>query len=176
MKTNKTRVYTQVINTPIGEMRAYATNKGLCFLKFSDKEKSEKILQHVLKTLHATSINEENAIIAQTRQEITEYFNAKRQTFQIPLHVVGTHFQKQVWKTLQTIPYGKTLSYSEEAKQMQQASAVRAVANANGRNRISIIIPCHRIIGSDGSLTGYSGGIERKKWLLEFEKLKAENI
>lgn len=170
MKTTKTKVYTQIINTPLGEMGAYATDKGLFVLKFSDKGKGEKILQQVLKVLNATLLNEENSIIVQTRRELTEYFNGDRQTFQIPLYIVGTDFQKQVWQTIQNIPYGKTISYGEEAKQMKQASAVRAIANANGRNRISIIIPCHRIIGSDGSLTGYGGGLDRKKWLLEFEK------
>lgn len=166
----KTPVYTQIIPTPLGDMAAYATEKGLCFLKFADQTKGEKIAQQVLKSLNANLINEENSVLAQTRRELGEYFDGSRQTFDTPLHIVGTDFQQYVWQTLQTIAYGKTLSYGEEAKQMQQASAVRAVANANGRNRISIIIPCHRVIGSNGSLTGYGGGLERKQWLLDFEQ------
>lgn len=174
MKTTKTKIYSQIIDTPLGEMKAYATGKGLFFLNFLDKENSKKMLQQVLKKINATFIDEENTIIVQTRQELTEYFNRKRQIFQTPLHIIGTDFQKQVWKTIQSIPYGKTISYSEEAEQMQRPEAVRAVANANARNRISIIIPCHRIIGRDGSLRGYNGGMERKKKLLQFEN-KFEN-
>lgn len=169
MKT-KTIVYTQTISTPLGDMAAYATEKGLCFLKFANQTKGKKIVQQVLKSLNADLINEENAVLAQTRRELDEYFNGSRRTFDTSLHIVGTDFQRRVWRTLQTIAYGKTLSYGDEAKQMQQANAARAVANANGRNRISIIIPCHRVIGSNGSLTGYGGGLERKQWLLDFEQ------
>jgi len=86
------------------------------------------------------------------------------------LHTPGTDFQKSVWKILQEIPYGETRSYKQQAIALGNPKAIRAVASANGHNRISIIIPCHRVIGSDGSLTGYGGGLHRKKWLLDFEK------
>lgn len=174
-KIPQTTIYTQTINTPLGDMVAYATDNGLCFLKFSDQEKSEKILQQLLKNLNGTLKMAENNVLIQTRQELAEYFAGRRQTFQTPLHIVGTDFQQTVWNTLRTISYGNTISYGEQAKRMQKGNAVRAVANANGHNRISIIIPCHRVIGSNGALTGYAGGLERKKWLLAFEKGIAEN-
>src|SRR5699024_10469520 len=91
-------------------------------------------------------------------------------TFTVPLTLVGTDFQKEVWQALQTIPYGKTRSYKEQSQQIGNEKAIRAVAGANGQNKISVIIPCHRIIGSDGSLTGYGGGLWRKRYLLELEQ------
>ena len=90
-------------------------------------------------------------------------------TFKTPIELIGTDFQKQVWKLLEQIPYGKTISYLELSKQLGDVKAIRAVANANGKNPLWILIPCHRVIGSDGSLTGYAGGLHRKKWLLEHE-------
>jgi len=103
------------------------------------------------------------------KQQIDEYFEGKRTVFTVPLFTPGTDFQQSVWEVLQTIPYGSTRSYKQQAIAINKPEAVRAVANANGLNRISIIIPCHRVIGSDGNLTGYGGGLWRKKWLLEFE-------
>ena len=104
------------------------------------------------------------------KQQLDEYFEGKRKEFTIPLFTPGSEFQQSVWKTLRTIPYGSTRSYKKQAELLQRPKAVRAVANANGMNRISIIIPCHRVIGEDGSLTGYGGGLWRKKWLLDLEK------
>jgi len=104
------------------------------------------------------------------RKEIGEYFEGKRKSFSVPLDAPGTEFQKSVWEELKRIPYGKTISYKTQAAKLKKPEAVRAVANANGHNRISIIIPCHRVIGEDGTLTGYGGGLWRKKWLLDFEK------
>jgi methylated-DNA-[protein]-cysteine S-methyltransferase len=101
--------------------------------------------------------------------QLQEYFDGKRKDFDIKLNPEGTDFQKKVWNQLLEIPYGKTLSYLELSKQLGDVKAIRAVANANGKNPIWIIIPCHRVIGSDGSLTGYAGGLNRKQWLLEHE-------
>ena len=101
--------------------------------------------------------------------QLSEYFEGTRQQFHLKLNPEGTHFQKQVWKLLEQIPYGKTISYLELSKQLGDVKAIRAVANANGKNPLWIIIPCHRVIGSDGSLTGYAGGLQRKQWLLEHE-------
>ena len=101
--------------------------------------------------------------------QLKEYFQGKRTSFNLLLNPQGTKFQKLVWKGLSTIPYGKTISYLAQSKKIGDIKAVRAVAAANGKNPISIIIPCHRVIGSDGSLTGYAGGVWRKKWLLDFE-------
>lgn len=101
--------------------------------------------------------------------QLQEYFEGKRQTFHLNLNPQGTEFQKKVWKQLQHIPYGKSISYLELSKQLGDSKAIRAVANANAKNPIWIVIPCHRVIGSDGSLTGYAGGLERKQWLLNHE-------
>ena len=101
--------------------------------------------------------------------QLNEYFAGDRTLFDLKLNPEGTTFQKQVWNALQTIPYGKTLSYLELSKQLGDVKAIRAVANANGKNTLWIIVPCHRVIGSDGSLTGYAGGLHRKQWLLEHE-------
>ncbi|MDD7887207.1 methylated-DNA--[protein]-cysteine S-methyltransferase [Flavivirga sp. 57AJ16] len=101
--------------------------------------------------------------------QLKEYFEGKRSQFNLKLNPQGTEFQKKVWKQLEQIPYGKTLSYLELSKQLGDVKAIRAVANANGKNPLWIIVPCHRVIGSDGSLTGYAGGLHRKKWLLEHE-------
>lgn len=102
-------------------------------------------------------------------QQLSEYFNGKRRTFNLKLNPQGTEFQKRVWNELLNVPYGKTRTYLEQTKKLGDVKAIRAVASANGKNPIWIIIPCHRIIGSDGSLTGYAGGIWRKKWLLAHE-------
>ncbi|MBO3096682.1 methylated-DNA--[protein]-cysteine S-methyltransferase [Gelidibacter pelagius] len=101
--------------------------------------------------------------------QLNEYFEDKRTQFDLTLNPEGTDFQKKVWSALQTIPYGKTCSYLELSQQLGDAKAIRAVANANGRNPLWIVVPCHRVIGSDGSLTGYAGGLYRKQWLLEHE-------
>lgn len=101
--------------------------------------------------------------------QLNEYFEGQRETFNLKLNPQGTSFQQSVWKTLQSIPYGKTISYLELSKRLGDIKAIRAVANANGKNPLWIIIPCHRVIGSDGSLTGYAGGLARKQWLLEHE-------
>jgi methylated-DNA-[protein]-cysteine S-methyltransferase len=104
------------------------------------------------------------------RRQLQEYFAGELREFDIPLLMEGTEFQKRVWKTLQTIPYGETISYGELAKKIGDSKAVRAVGAANGQNPIPIIVPCHRVIGSDGSLTGFGGGIENKRKLLELER------
>ena len=104
-------------------------------------------------------------------QQLTEYFAGSRRSFNLPLQLQGTDFQKRVWSQLTEIPYGETLSYGELAKRIDNPNASRAVGLANGRNPISILVPCHRVIGADGSLTGYGGGVERKRWLLAHEGL-----
>jgi AraC family transcriptional regulator of adaptative response/methylated-DNA-[protein]-cysteine methyltransferase len=105
--------------------------------------------------------------------ELDEYFEGKRKTFTVPLDTAGTTFQQRVWQMLTTIPYGQTRSYGEQARLIGMPTAVRAVARANGDNRISILIPCHRVVGADGKLTGYGGGLWRKQWLLELERKHA---
>ncbi len=157
------------ITTPLGPMFVCSTEKGICLLEFVDRKMLEtefKDLQHRLK---ANIITGENNHIKQVRKELEEYFKGVRTEFNVALDTPGTDFQNKVWTILQTIPCGQTASYKEQAEKLGNSSAIRAVANANGMNRVSIVIPCHRVISSDGNLTGYGGGIERKKWLLEHE-------
>ncbi|MBK9403028.1 MAG: methylated-DNA--[protein]-cysteine S-methyltransferase [Ignavibacteria bacterium] len=103
-------------------------------------------------------------------RQLDEYFKGKRMTFDLPLIISGTDFQKKVWNELKKIPFGKTASYKEIALKAGNIKAVRAIGNANNKNKIAVIIPCHRVIGSDGKLSGYAGGVKRKKWLLEHER------
>ncbi len=107
--------------------------------------------------------------VEQGYRQLSEYFDKKRQTFDLPLVFNGTEFQNKVWSTLATIPYAKTISYLDLSVKLGNRLAIRAVGTANGSNQHTIVLPCHRVIGSDGSLTGYAGGLWRKKWLLEFE-------
>ena len=113
---------------------------------------------------------EKTEILDEALEQLDSYFKGKRTNFDLKLFLDGTEFQKKVWKELQKIPFGYTVSYKEIANRIGRRNAVRAVGNANGKNPVSIIVPCHRVIGSDGQLIGYGGGIEKKKWLIQFEK------
>lgn len=147
---------TRIINTPLGTMMATVHNNTITSLDFvSNALQSE---------------NSNHPLLLQLEEELLEYFEGKRMLFTLPLNPSGTPFQKEVWKVLSTIAYGETISYASEAKLFGNAKAVRAVANANGKNPISILIPCHRVIATSGGLGGYSGGIEKKEFLLELEK------
>jgi len=110
-----------------------------------------------------------NAVLARACEQLAEYFAGTRTTFAVPLEPAGTPFQRRVWEALRAIPYGATLSYSELARRLGDVRATRAVGAANGRNPIPIVVPCHRVVGADGSLTGFGGGLDRKRWLLEHE-------
>jgi len=167
---SKTLITIKRRETSIGPMYACATEKGICMLEFTDRRMLETELKQLVTHLNAVILPGENSFNTKLRQELTEYFGKTRKSFTVPLHMPGTEFQQAVWQELQKIPYGTTVSYKKQAKALHKPDAVRAVANANGRNRISIVIPCHRVIGEDGSLTGYGGGLPRKKWLLDFEK------
>lgn len=157
------------LTTPLGPMFICATEKGICLLEFVERKKLETEFKDLQRLLKASIIMGENAHIQQAKQELKEYFAGTRQQFQVPLDTPGTAFQQTAWQALTTIPYGQTVSYKEQATKIQNPKAVRAVATANGANRVAIILPCHRVVGSDGALTGYAGGLERKKWLLEHE-------
>ncbi len=158
------------IETPLGTMLVCATNQGICLLEFTDRKMLETELKSIAKLLNATIIQGHNKYFELLEKQLNEYFNGKRKEFSVPLHTPGSDFQNKVWTALQHIPYGQTKSYKEQAITIGNPESVRAVANANGMNRISILIPCHRVIGSDGQLTGYGGGLWRKKYLLELEK------
>ncbi|GAA5100131.1 methylated-DNA--[protein]-cysteine S-methyltransferase [Wohlfahrtiimonas larvae] len=161
-------LYYTLIDTPIGQVVACDAMGKLCALEFVDDALLE-IVEFVAKAAKLTPKAEETKVLAQTREELTEYFSQTRKKFTIPLLMIGTEFQQSVWNVLLTIPYGRTISYKDESIQLGNEKAIRAVSNANGKNKISIIVPCHRVIGSDGSLTGYAGGLHRKQYLLNLE-------
>ncbi|WP_392566131.1 methylated-DNA--[protein]-cysteine S-methyltransferase [Utexia brackfieldae] len=169
VKTDQ-RILLHRIETPIGAMFTAATEKGICLLEFLDQKQLESELKTISLQFKAVIVPGENSHIMQLKQELAEYFQGHRIHFDVALDTAGTPFQQLVWQTLQQIPYGETCSYQQEANQMDKPTAVRAVANANGKNRISIVIPCHRVIGTDGTLTGYAGGVWRKRWLLALEQ------
>ena len=167
---NKSIIYIDRFSTKLGPMFAAATDKGLCLLEYADRKSLESEFKDLSERLNAVIVPGINEHIELAKQQLGEYLDGRRRDFSVSIDAPGTEFQKDVWKLLVKIPYGTTCSYLEQAKKLEKPKAVRAVANANGMNRISIIIPCHRVIGSDGSLTGYGGGLPRKKWLLELEQ------
>ncbi|MBV8252016.1 MAG: methylated-DNA--[protein]-cysteine S-methyltransferase [Chitinophaga sp.] len=158
------------LETPLGTMYACAVEEGICLLEFTDRKMLETEFRYLARTLNATIVQGDNPHFHTLETQLMEYFEGKRKTFTVPLFTPGSAFQQSVWKVLQQVPYGTTKSYKDQAIALGNPDAVRAVANANGMNKISILIPCHRVIGADGALTGYGGGIWRKKWLLDFEK------
>ncbi|UJF24169.1 methylated-DNA--[protein]-cysteine S-methyltransferase [Suttonella sp. R2A3] len=172
---NETLLATSSLKTPLGEMYLVAGEQGVCSLEYCDSTPLADELASLAKYLGKYRLSDQSPHIELAKDELVRYFNGDLQTFATPLWLIGTPFQQQVWRALQTIAYGETLSYGAQAERINNPKAVRAVARANGQNRISIIIPCHRVIGSDGSLTGYAGGLSRKAWLLEYEQAVKHN-
>lgn len=158
------------METPLGPMLAGATQEGICLLEFTDRRMLETQLERLKKLLKAELLPGENPHFAELVRQLRAYFAGRIKTFNLPLVLPGTDFQRQVWQALRAIPYGETRSYRQQAEAIGKPAAVRAVARANGDNRIAIIIPCHRVIGADGKLTGYGGGLWRKQRLLELER------
>lgn len=144
-----------IINSPLGYTKIVGDKDGIQSVSVLNSE------EEVSKTIPKSLVN--------CVEQLNEYFEGKRKNFKLKLNPKGTDFQQKVWVELNSIPFGKTLSYMDLSKKLGDAKAIRAVANANGRNPLWILVPCHRVIGSDGSLTGYAGGLHRKKWLLEHE-------
>lgn len=169
MKREKQLINLACIETPLGTMIACATQKGICLLEFSDRKMLGTEFKMITKAFKAPIIQGENIFFKTLKQQLDSYFQGKLKEFTIPLDWVGSDFQKEVWKVLLLIPYGNTSTYAVQAQRIGKLSSVRAVANANGMNKISLLVPCHRVISSNGSLTGYGGGIWRKKKLLELE-------
>lgn len=150
--------------SPLGKIRLQVEKEHLVSLNFVDDTAT---MTDVVET-KANSF--QSAVVAQTHQELDEYFSGKRIHFQVPIALTGTSFQKQTWTHLQEIPFAQTCSYQELANAVQKPGAARAVGNANGKNPVSIIVPCHRVIRQDGNIGGFSSGIWRKEWLLAHEK------
>jgi methylated-DNA-[protein]-cysteine S-methyltransferase len=149
-----------VIASPIGDLLLTSNGEALTGMHMET---------HMDDLLPYTDHRKDDAILALARTQLREYFDGERTEFDLPLAAKGTEFQKRVWAQLRRIPYGTTISYGELARRIDQPAAVRAVGRANGQNPISVIIPCHRVIGADGSLTGFGGGLDRKRTLLELE-------
>ncbi|HEY9260881.1 trifunctional transcriptional activator/DNA repair protein Ada/methylated-DNA--[protein]-cysteine S-methyltransferase [Chitinophaga sp.] len=158
------------LETPLGTMFACAVEQGICLLEFTDRKMLETELKSLAKQLNANIIQGANVHFETLQLQLAEYFEGTRKVFTVPLYCPGTPFQQTIWRILQTISYGTTSSYKQQAMAVNRPEAIRAVANANGMNRISILVPCHRVIAEDGQLAGYGGGIWRKKWLLDHEK------
>jgi len=166
---SKSIIHVYQILTPLGPMMAASVKQGICLLEFIERKMLESELKDLSKRLDAPLVTSPGPHLKDLKIQLEQYFNGDRKKFDLPLFTPGSDFQKQVWKGLQNIPYGTTRSYKEQAKALGRPKAVRAVANANGANRIAIIIPCHRVIGTDGKLIGYGGGLWRKKRLLALE-------
>lgn len=150
-----TELYTAYINTPVGYAEIKATDDAIVSVSLTET------LDH--ESSHPPKVLKDCA------KQLAEYFDGQRKEFTVPIEQQGTLFQQKVWKELCNIPIGKTISYLQLAKRIGNAKSIRAVGTANGRNNVCVIVPCHRVIGSDGSLTGYGGGLWRKQWLLEHE-------
>ena len=159
-----------MIETPIGPMVAAATDQGVCLLEFADRRGLEASYNEMRKRFSAAVLPGDNEILKQLRDQLAKYFVGTLRKFTVPTFVRGTEFQEKVWHELQKIPHGQTASYEEIAERVGNFRAVRAVARANGTNRVCILIPCHRVIAKDGTLSGYGGGVWRKRMLLELEK------
>lgn len=164
------------IDTPLGVMNAIADEKSLYFLEFSDHSGLEKKIEKLKLQVNANIVPGKCPLIYQVEDELKKYFDGSLKEFKTPLHFLGSAFQNIVWSELINIPYGQTKSYASQALAIKKQKAVRAVANANGANRIAIVIPCHRVINTNGNLGGYGGGITRKKWLIEFEIANSKQV
>lgn len=163
------QIYISYFKSPVGELIIGEYEGTICLCDWRYRKQREQIDTRIKNGLQVEFQYKKTTLIKQTISELTEYFSKNRQEFSIPLTLIGTDFQQEVWKALIAIPYGKTMSYLDLSKKLSNEKAIRAVASANGANAISILIPCHRIIGSKGELTGYAGGINAKKRLLELE-------
>jgi AraC family transcriptional regulator of adaptative response/methylated-DNA-[protein]-cysteine methyltransferase len=156
--------------SPLGPMVAVAGDDGLCLLEFADRPMLETNLRRVQQRLGCAIAPGSHPLIAQIEREIGEYFAGTRSRFDVPLCLAGSPFQRAVWDELLAIPFGETTSYEALARKLGRPTARRAVGRANGDNRLAIVVPCHRVVGSDGALTGYGGGLWRKQWLIEHER------
>lgn len=170
MKRPTKFISVQYYASPCGELILASIGNHLCLCDWSERPCTERNKRRLQRLLNATFVVKTSAIIEAAKLQLDQYFAGQRKTFDVPLLHVGTDFQRSVWNALQCIPYGDTLSYKEVAQSIGNPKGVRAVAQAIGANGISIFVPCHRVIGSNHSLTGYAGGVDTKAQLLEIEK------
>ncbi len=154
-------MYEAVLETPLGIACIRGSDKGITEIRVSDDRALKRAIPEALRPVC---------------EQLNEYFEGSRKIFEVPLNPEGTPFQHKVWAALLEIPYGKRISYMDLAKKLGDPKAVRAVAGANAKNPLWILIPCHRVVGADGSLTGYAGGLHRKKWLLNYESPSGQTV
>ena len=166
-KNKKMSLAYKTIESPVGKLKLVASDQGLVAILWEKDPPRRVRLSELVE-------DEQNPVLIQTEREIGEYFAGKRKTFSIALDMRGTRFQKDVWDALRAIPFGETRSYGQLAEQLGNPRAMRAVGAANGRNPVSIIVPCHRVIGSSGKLTGFAGGLDAKAHLLNLERRATE--
>ena len=153
-------MFKQLMPSPLGELEITANSKAIISILFADRLEEQNV----------ESLAQSSSLTELCAQQLNEYFSEHRTVFELPLEPVGTEFQQKVWRALEEIPFGETCSYADIANAINRPKAVRAVGAANGRNPLTIVVPCHRVIGKDGSLTGYAGGMDRKSWLLNLEQ------
>jgi AraC family transcriptional regulator of adaptative response/methylated-DNA-[protein]-cysteine methyltransferase len=156
--------------TPLGPMIAGATTEGICLLEFADRKMLETQLDRIGRLFDCAVVPGEHKHITQLENELELYFSGKLREFTVPIVLRGTPFQVAAWQRLQRIPYGETISYDQEAREIGRQGAQRAIGRANGDNRIAIVVPCHRVVRQNGELCGYGGGLWRKKFLLDLEQ------
>ena len=158
------------ITTPLGQMFAIAGDRGLVLCEYADRPMLPTQLRRIEAICGTLPSPGDHDVLVQTQRELDEYFAGRRETFTIPLVLDGTDFQMRVWRQLLEIPFGTTTSYDAIATRIRRPGGARAVGRANGDNRMAIIVPCHRVINSDGTMSGYGGGKPRKRWLLDHEQ------
>ncbi|BDR56802.1 methylated-DNA--[protein]-cysteine S-methyltransferase [Xylocopilactobacillus apis] len=167
---NFTPLFYSILKTKLGPMIVITDNHAVYLLEFVDRKGLESEIHNFKKRLKAKILPRKISIVNELEHELNEYFSTGKSIFTVPIKMTGTNFQIKVWQELQKIPTGETISYQELAVRIGNKNASRAVARANSTNKIALIIPCHRVINSNGNIGGYAGGIERKKWLLVNEK------
>lgn len=161
--------YYKEMASPVGRLKLVASDRGLAAILWEHDTPNRT-------RIRAYTLNEQHVVLLETERQLEEYFRGERRGFSLALDPVGTDFQRSVWDILTTIPYGKTITYGDIARQLGDIKAVRAVGAANGRNPISIVVPCHRVIGASGSLTGFAGGLEAKDFLLRLEGARNSQV
>jgi AraC family transcriptional regulator of adaptative response/methylated-DNA-[protein]-cysteine methyltransferase len=170
MINKSTQLISAEFDSPLGPMVAISDSKSLHLLEFSDMPRLDHSIEKLQTKLKSPITSGVSSPITSIKQELNSYFEGNLKEFKTPFSLIGTSFQKRAWKALINVPYGETRSYKEQAMAVKAPLASRAIGSANGANLLVIIVPCHRIISHDGSLGGYGGGLERKKWLIEHER------
>ncbi|QDV38106.1 Methylated-DNA--protein-cysteine methyltransferase, constitutive [Tautonia plasticadhaerens] len=164
---------TRRIETPLGPMVAGATDEGLALLEFAEPDRLGPQLDAARKAIGCRAEEGDHPLLARLAGELFEYFEGTRAEFSVPLRLAGSPFQVMAWQALRDIPFGRTRTYAEQARAIGRPAAVRAVGAANGRNRLAIVVPCHRVVASGGRLCGYGGGLWRKQFLIDLERRHA---